>query len=78
MPLALRLTVDKIIAMLVEGEEVWRREVEVRERGILFGVGEIWRLRDSTCAGGRRSREGQGKSVFTRTFDDLDDWIGGE
>ena len=26
MPLALRLTVDKIIAMLVEGEGVWRRE----------------------------------------------------
>ena len=33
--------VDTIIAMLVEKEEISRRKVEVRERGILFEIGEI-------------------------------------
>ena len=38
----LRSMVDTIIAILVEEEEMLRRKVEVRERGILFEIGEIW------------------------------------
>ena len=44
----------------------------MRERGILFGVGEIWRLRDSSCVGGLESQEGWYRSIF-KTIDGFDD-----